>query len=107
MNERISQIRTMLKTQPNDIFLHYSLAMELTSTGCFDEASEAFIKCIELDKEYLAAYVEAGKSLRSAKRFDEARKIFKDAMKLSDKQGENHTRDYIRQQLESLGESRQ
>ena len=49
----------MLADEPGDLFLRYSLAMELASAERFDEAVEQFKKCLELDPTYLAAYVEA------------------------------------------------
>lgn len=102
MTDRIEQIRRMLADDPADVFLHYSLAMELASVERFDEAVEQFKKCLELDPTYLAAYVEAGKCLRSAGRLDEARATFAAGMKVASTRGETHTADFIRQQLEGL-----
>ena len=105
MSERIEQILSMLESEPTDVFLHYSLAMEYASAKRFHEAVEEFYKCIELDANYLAAYVEAGKCLRSAGRLAEAREMFKKGMDLAAAQGQDHTRDFIRQQIESLPSS--
>lgn len=106
MAARIEQIQRMLEKEPANVFLHYSLAMELASLGRFDEAVEQFNKCIKLDEHYLAAYVECGKCLRAADRLDEAREIFTAAMDLAVAPGETHTRDFIRQQLEGLPKQR-
>ena len=103
MPDRIESIRAMIAGNPGDVFLHYSLAMEYASAGRFDEAVGAFRECIRLDSEYLAAYVEAGKCLRSAGNFSEAREVFTAAMELAADQGESHMRDFIQQQLDGLG----
>lgn len=102
MNDRIETIRKMLAEAPEDLFLTYSLGMECASAGRHDEAAEAFRACIRLDGDYLPAYVEAGKALRSAGKADEARKQFAAGMELAAMQGETHVRDFIQQQLDAL-----
>ena len=103
--DRTDAIRQMLAKTPDDVFLHYSLAMELLSAGACDNAADEFRRCITLDAGYLAAHVELGKTLRMAGRLDEARAAFDRALQLAQTQGQNHTQDYIRQQLEGLPRS--
>ena len=102
MSERVEQIRSMLEANPEDVFLHYSLAREYASAKRFDEAVVEFRKCIELDEQYLPAYVETGKALRSVGRLDEARETFATGMELAVSLSEKHMRDYIQQQLDAL-----
>ena len=102
MSDRIESIRKMLESDSSDIFLHYSLGMELASAERHSEAVTAFGRCIELDESYLAAHVEAAKALRSCGDLDAARDAFAGAMELAALQGETHVRDYIQQQLDSL-----
>ena len=102
VSERIDKIKSMLDAAPGDVFLHYTLAMEYAALGHFDDAIEEFKKCIELDSDYLPAYVEAGKVLRTTGRLDEARETFATGLKLATAQGEHHTCDYINQQLDAL-----
>ncbi len=105
MNRRIETIRRMLEKDPDDVFLHYSLAMEYVSAGLYDEAMDEFHICVRLDEAHLPARVEAGKCLRSAGRLSEAREAFLDALELALEKGESHTADFIRQQLEALGDA--
>jgi tetratricopeptide (TPR) repeat protein len=102
MSDRISAIKAMLEKTPDDVFLHYSLGMEYASAGRHDEGACEFRRCVELDGNYLPAYVEAGKCLRSSGRLAEAREIFAAGMALAAMQGQTHMQDYIRQQLEGL-----
>jgi len=104
MSDRIDTIREMLEKDPADVFLHYSLGMELASAGRHEEAVAAFRRCTDLDEGYLAAYVEAAKSLRSAGDLAAARETFAAAMELAAVQGASHVRDYTQQQLDSLPE---
>ena len=66
MSGRIEAILAMLEKEPDDPFLHYSLAMEYAAAARPDDAVAAFRRCRELDENYLPAYVEAGKALRAA-----------------------------------------
>ena len=102
MADRIETIRKLLAKTPEDVFLHYSLGMELASRKEFAAAVEALRRCIALDSRYLPAYVEAGKCLRSAGDLSAARETFTAALKLAEAKGENHTRDYIQQQIDAL-----
>ncbi len=100
--ERIEQIRSLLEKAPEDVFLHYSLAMELATADRCDEAAVEFRACMELDERYLPAYVEAGKVLRSAGELDQAREVFQAGLKLASETGDDHVRSFIAQQLEAL-----
>ena len=102
MTDRITAIRSMLEKNPADTFLHYSLAMEHAAAGDYEMAMEHFNTCIQQDGTYLAAYVEAGKTLRAAGQFDKARQMFQRGLDVANAKHETHTSDYIRQQLESL-----
>lgn len=100
--ERIQQIRCLLEKAPDDVFLHYSLAMGLASDDRCDEAVLEFRACIELDHQYLPAYVEAGRVLRAAGEPAQAREIFQAGLELATEKGEDHVRSFIAQQLEAL-----
>ena len=100
--DRIPAIQKMLQSDPDDLFLNYSLGMELLAAERFGESADAFKKCIELDEDYLPAHVEAGKALRSAGRVVEARDVLVAGSDLAGRLGETHTHEYIRQLLEVL-----
>ena len=102
MSDRIDAIGKMLRKDPDDVFLHYSLGMELAARERYAEAVSAFRRCTELDAEYLPAWVEAAKALRSAGDLSAAREAFASAMELPAAKGETHVRDYIQQQLDGL-----
>lgn len=102
MSKRSEKIREMLARAPDDVFLHYSLAMELVSAQEHQHAMEAFHKCMDLDNSYFPAYVEAGKCLLSMSRTDQAREMFDLALKLATQQGQTHVVDSVRQHLKLL-----
>ena len=102
MADRIATIQAMLRENPDDVFLHYSLGLEYAGNGDHQKATEQFIECTRLDEGYLAAYVEAGKCLRSAGDLAAARERLAEALELAAMQGQEHTRDHIRQLLEAI-----
>lgn len=103
MPDRIDSIRRLLEKTPDDVFLHYSLAMEYAVAGNIELAVGEFDRCIALDADYLAAYVECGKALRASGRLDQARQTFARGAQLAQRLGDRHVQDYIQQQLEGLG----
>jgi uncharacterized protein HemY len=103
VSDRIASIRELLKASPDDVFLHYSLGMEYASSGRLERAVAEFRRCIALDGGYLAAYVEAGKALRSAGDVEAARQVLTEGLELAARLGESHMADFIRQQLDALG----
>ncbi len=102
MADRIAALQKLLARDARDVFLHYSLAMEYFSAARHDEASAEFRRCIELDANYLAAYVEGAKCHRAAGQLDQAREMFARGLELAQRLKQTHTEDYIRQQLEGF-----
>jgi len=102
MSDRIARIETMLLASPADPFLHYSLGMEFASAGDLERAAKQFLHVLELDANYLPAYVEAGKCLRSAGLLAEARDLFTQGLHLAEIRRDTHLAGHIRQQLEGL-----
>ena len=102
MATRIEQIKSMLATSPQDVFLHYSLGMEYLAAGEVRQAAEAFRRCVELDDAYVPARIELGKALRAAGELAAARAELQQALARAEQAGERHTCDYIRQQIEGL-----
>ena len=103
MSTRIETIKAMLRDNPDDVFLLYSLGMEEVSRGRLDLASDALGACIAVDADYLPAWIERARVLRAGGRLDEARGAFEGALELAGRQGDSHAADTIRGQLEALG----
>ena len=103
MTDRINAIRQLLDEDPDDVFLHYSLAMECVAAERNDEALTAFEACRALDAAYVPAYVEAGKCARAAGQLGLAKELFEAGLNLANTAGDSHVAGYLTQQLESLG----
>ncbi len=94
----------MLKDNPSDVFLLYSLGMEEASAGNLDLAAGALIQCVTADQDYLPARIELAKVLRSGGELDQARAAFQSALDLAIKIEDEHAADAIRAQIEALAQ---
>ena len=99
---RIDQIRRMLESNPQDIFLNFSLAMEYQSAGQLDDALQQYDKTIEFDPQYLAAHVRKGKILLAEKRYDEARNALQLSLSIAQEAGDSHSEGTIRELISQI-----
>lgn len=58
---RLDQIIEMLKTEPNDSFLNYALALEYVKANDVKKAIELIETLLSKDENYLGAYYQLGK----------------------------------------------
>jgi lipopolysaccharide biosynthesis regulator YciM len=58
---RIEALLEMLQTEPGDIFLNYSLAIEYAAAGTLDLAEDQFLKVLDFKEDYVPAYYQLGK----------------------------------------------
>jgi tetratricopeptide (TPR) repeat protein len=62
VNDRIQQLHSLLKSEPEDPFCLYGLAMEHAKRGEHDQAIAWFDKTLAVDPGYLYAYFHKAKS---------------------------------------------
>lgn len=68
----------MLGAEPNDVFLNYALALELTGNeATYLEAEIQFKKVLTLNENYIAALFQLGKLYESHKKNEEALSCFR------------------------------
>jgi tetratricopeptide (TPR) repeat protein len=60
MIARINQIQEMLKSEPNDSFLNYALAIEYAKLNEIKKAIEIIEALLKHDENYLGAYYQLG-----------------------------------------------
>ncbi|GAB5404668.1 MAG: hypothetical protein Aurels2KO_28990 [Aureliella sp.] len=104
LNTRREKIEAMLKDEPNDEFLRYSLAMELNNDG---EQAAALAQLDELTKQakpYIAAYFRCGQILADAGRDTEARSYLRSGIEEAREQGDMHAAAEMSELLSDLGQ---
>ena len=99
---RVDQIKKMLESNPQDIFLNFSLAMEYQSAGHLEEALRQYDRTIEFDPQYLAAHVRKGKILLSEKRYDEARSTLQLSLSIAREAADSHSENTIKEMISQL-----
>ena len=76
----------MLKTEPNDVFLNYVLGVEYESVDQLEDASNQFLKTLEIKKDYFACYYQLGRLAEKMKNEKQALEYFKTGLELAKQQ---------------------
>ena len=102
---RIDKIREMLKSDPQDTFLRYSLAMEQEKIGEFEE-SESGLRALSQDSPpYVPAFFMLAQHLSKRDRINDARTLLRDGIEEARKQGDAHAAGEMSEFLASLGDA--
>ena len=102
MSKRIEALRSILQASPNDCFVRYGLAQEHSKAGNDSAALDEFVRILEIDASYQAAYYHAGKAYQRLGRMDEARAIFEKGAEVSIVSGDSHARSELEAALSEL-----
>ena len=104
MSDRLQRIEAMLADEPNDTFLRYSLAMELSKAGRNDESLERLDGLTKDDPPYVPAFFMAAQQLADLDRVGEARGFLRDGIEEARRQGDAHAAAEMSDYLAMLGE---
>ena len=99
---RRQQIEEMLKSEPDDVFLHYALAMACISEGDNQSALLRLTDVTRRDPDYVAAYFQRGKLLTELGDTDDARAVIKTGIEAARRVGDTHAEGEMRGFLELL-----
>ena len=103
MSTRLEKIQTMLADDPNDVFLRYSLAMELAKLGQMEESLKYLALLTRESPPYIPAFFMSAQQLAGAHRFNDARTLLRDGIEAARLQGDSHAAGEMGQFLASLG----
>ncbi len=104
MSSRREKIETMLADDPQDIFLRYSLAMELDKEGENNASLESLAELSGETPPYVPAFFMAGQQLVRLGRIKDARTILRDGIEAARTQGDTHAAGEMSEFLASLGQ---
>lgn len=88
-DKRIDALLSMLQTEPNDIFLNYSLAIEYMGENKLDPAEEQFLKVLNFQPDYVPAFYQLGKLYELKQMNGKALEILNKGKDLAKQQGNN------------------
>jgi lipoprotein NlpI len=99
---RLERLQALLAREADDVFLNFSLGMELAKAERWDECLARFSRVIELDSGYVAAYFHKGKTLLKLRRFAEAKATLEQGVIQADRAGDAHAKSQMEQLLAAL-----
>ena len=102
MMSRREQLEEMLVAEPDDTFLHYALALELTKG---DERPAGLQRLAEMNvrfPDHVPAYFRRGQLLAEDGDLDTARDVLQRGMQVAHRTGDDHAAAEMRELLESL-----
>jgi tetratricopeptide (TPR) repeat protein len=101
---RRERIEAMLAEEPGDVFLRYSLALELKKDGNLTQSLELLDQLAREDPPYIPAFFMAGQHLAEGGRYDEARSWLRQGIDSARAQGDSHAAAEMSELLASLGQ---
>ncbi len=99
---RLEQLQRMLADEPDDVFLNFSMAMELAKMERQDEALGKFDRVIDLDPNYCTAYFQKANLLILLERRQEAKAVLNKGMSAAERAGDLHARDRMAALLDAM-----
>jgi thioredoxin-like negative regulator of GroEL len=102
---RRQKIESMLKEEPDDVFLRYSLALEMEAAGEWESGLEILESLARGTPPYVPAFQMAGQQLIQRERFDDARRSLREGIEEARRQGNTHAAGEMSELLMQLGEA--
>jgi len=94
----------MLADEPDDVFLRYSLALELEKEGEHEQSLEKLRELMQDSPPYVPAYFMTGQQLVWLGRIDEARTALREGIEVARDQGNSHAAGEMSEFLATLGD---
>lgn len=99
---RREQLEEMLKSDPDDVFLQYALAMALAAEGDVAGGVARLQQLIAQHPEYVAAYFQRGQLLAREGDVAAAREVLAQGIAVAGRVGDQHAEMEMRGFLETL-----
>lgn len=103
MSTRRQKIEAMLVEEPGDLFLRYSLAMELDKDGEHEASLARLGELMGEQPAYVPAFFMAAQQLTRLDRVQEARAALRDGIDQARQQGNGHAAGEMSEFLAGLG----
>ena len=102
---RIEKITEMLKDDPSDTFLRYSLAMEQEKIGEVDASESGLRGLMADDPPYVPAFFMLAQHLAKRDQIADSRTVLRDGIEIARKQDNLHAAGEMSEFLASLGDA--
>ncbi|MCH7814104.1 MAG: hypothetical protein IID40_08800 [Planctomycetes bacterium] len=94
------QLDKLLAAEPDDVFLNFGLAMELSKEASKAPALKQFARIIELDADYTAAYYQQGRLLLGLGDREQARQVLTAGVEATKRTGDAHAQSEMQELLD-------
>ena len=102
---RREKIEALLRDDPDDVFLRYSLALEMESAGEWQAGLEILESLARGTPPYVPAFQMAAQHLVAHERIEEARSTLREGIEEARRQDKAHAAGEMSELLMSLGEA--
>ncbi|MDZ7719709.1 MAG: tetratricopeptide repeat protein [Balneolaceae bacterium] len=100
--QKIRDLASSLKENPDDSFTKFALALELLKKDGVSKAKVLFESILKQDPDYLGVYYHLGKLYERTGRLDDAQQTFLDGLEVAKKQNNERTALELKEALESI-----
>ena len=100
---RVTALREILETNPDDAFARYALGLEYSGAGETDAALTEFQRLLAAHPDYTNGYFMAAQALARAERQDEAKKMLEQGIECAHRTRNQHALAEMEAMLEELG----
>lgn len=100
---RLDALKAIVDQNPGDSRTRYMFAMELGNAGDYEGALREHKKILSNDRDYVAAYFQAGQALERLDNPEEAKQQYRAGMEACKRTADAHTRAELEAALEALG----
>jgi Tfp pilus assembly protein PilF len=101
-SNRFEVLQSMVEQNPADAFSRFGLAMEYVNSGDLENAVDQFVKLLDHNPTYAAAYYHGGQTLQKLGRIDEAKGLYRKGIEVTSASGDEHTSNELQAALETL-----
>lgn len=102
---RREKIEALLKDDPDDVFLRYSLALELEATADWEAGLQILEDLARATPPYVPAFHMAARSLIQRERVTDARRALREGIEAARAAGASHAAAEMAELLMSLGDA--
>ena len=99
---RLEQLQKLLAADPNDAFLNFGMAMELSKLQRYEESLAQFDRTLQKDPNYVAAHFHKGKTLIAMGDIPRAKEELERGIRQAEACAEFHAKSEMEELLNSL-----
>ena len=102
-SDRRARIEAMLRDDPDDVFLRYSLALEMEAAGEWEAGLDILETLARGTPPYVPAFQMAAQHMVARQLVDDARRVLRDGIEEARRQGNSHAAGEMADLLMNLG----